>query len=221
MLKNVLPKADCALILFSGGIESGLLLKEMRDNNIEPIICFVDSGLYWDAVAEKWARAFVALLGLRAPLIKLRVDLAGANDWFVTGTDVPTGDRDSRLIEIPGRNLTLLAAVMPTATATGCRYVMMGTAQPTVFPDTSAEFFENFERTASMAIGRSVETVHPYYDLSKTDVLKRAPAFPWESTFSCFAPRGDEHCGTCLKCTKRRLAFRSAAVLDRTRYCSQ
>jgi 7-cyano-7-deazaguanine synthase len=54
--------------------------------------------------------------------------------------------------------------------------------------------------------------------MSKSELIRRAGAFPLGISFSCIAPRDNRHCGSCNKCAERQAAFAAAQIHDPTVY---
>ena len=99
-------------LLFSGGLDSSVLLTHLLacGERVQPI--YVAGGLYWEPAELESARRFLALLAsprleslevLEMPL----VDLYG-DHWSTTGRRVPSGDSPDEAVYLPGRNPLLI-----------------------------------------------------------------------------------------------------------------
>ena len=94
----------------------------------------------------------------------------------------------------------------------------LGSLGSNPFPDSTPEFFSALEGLVNQALGGRLELLRPYDRLHKTEVLLRGKELPLHLTFSCIDPIDGRHCGKCNKCAERKMAFRSAGLLDQTTY---
>ncbi len=218
-------QAAGSVVLFSGGLDSAVLLAaEIRDRaEVWPV--HVRAGLAWE---DAEAAVISELLdvppfaGRVRPLATLTVDMRDvypATHWAVTGhaPAYATPDED---VYLEGRNLILVAKASVYAAAVGAGRVVLGPLAGNPFPDATPEFFEAIGRAASLGLAHASEVAAPFADVHKHDViaLGRELGVPLARTLSCMNPIGGRHCGACSKCRERQEAFTAAGVADPTVY---
>jgi 7-cyano-7-deazaguanine synthase len=214
-----------SVVLFSGGLDSAVLLalERAREADVWPV--HVRSGLAWEP-AE--ARAIEALLagppfaGRVRPLTTLAVDMRDvypASHWAINGTP-PAYDTPDEDVYLEGRNIVLVSKASVLAARLGAERIVLGPLQGNPFPDATPEFFDTFGRGLSLGLARPMTLAAPLADRHKEDVVRLGLELgvPLELTLSCMNPGDGVHCNRCSKCRERRDAFRVAGVEDRTRY---
>ena len=211
-------------VLFSGGLDSAVLLAlEQRDHPpAQPV--HVRSGFAWE---DEERRAIDRLLqhpsyaGV-AGLITLTVDLRDVyppTHWAIAGTP-PAYDTPDEDVYLEGRNITLISKAAVLCGRLRIHRLALGPLSNNPFPDASPQFFETMARAMSLGTGRELAIVTPLSDRHKDDVIKLGAELgvPMELSMSCMNPRDGVHCGACSKCRERRDAFAVAGVPDRTAY---
>ncbi|HTI52151.1 MAG TPA: 7-cyano-7-deazaguanine synthase, partial [Planctomycetaceae bacterium] len=94
----------------------------------------------------------------------------------------------------------------------------LGTTADNCYRDGSRDYFDRCEEILTLEAGRPVRVLTPLIGLNKTQVIQQSDRETLALSFSCVHPRNEEHCGECIKCGRRRAAFRAAGVEDPTRY---
>jgi 7-cyano-7-deazaguanine synthase len=214
-----------SVVLFSGGLDSAVLLAlvRQRDDRVWPV--HVRNGLAWEA-AE--ARAIETLLagppfaGRVEPLTTIGVDMRDvypATHWAVTGTP-PAYDTPDEDVYLEGRNIVLISKTAVLATRLGASRIALGPLLGNPFPDARPEFFETFGRGLSLGLDRPIVLETPLAGRHKEEVvaLGLELGVPLALTLSCMNPQNGVHCNRCSKCRERRDAFRVAGVTDETIY---
>jgi 7-cyano-7-deazaguanine synthase len=217
---------SASAVLFSGGLDSAVLLAmELRDGaRVLPI--HVRTGLAWEA-AE--ARVIDRLLdvepfaGKTRPLAALDLDMRDvypSTHWAITGHP-PGYDTPDEDVYLEGRNIILISKAAVLCARLGVGRLALGPLAGNPFPDATEEFFTTIARALSIGLARPFEIVTPLTSCHKEDVVAIGLTLgvPLALTLSCMNPSvGDGHCGRCSKCRERRDAFRLAGVDDPTRY---
>jgi 7-cyano-7-deazaguanine synthase len=211
-------------VLFSGGLDSAVLLAQLlaREHRVWPL--FVDCNWHWQAEELRWARRF--LQAVQAPnlsqLVVLQMPLADLyeNHWSITGRGVPRADEPDQNVYLPGHNPLLLIKAQIWCRLHGVERLALGTLASNPFADATDAFFLDFEAAMDRAISGHVELLRPLAQMNKRQVMRLGRELPWELTFSCFAPTDGRHCGVCNKCAERRRAFAEAGIEDPTRYAA-
>lgn len=212
--------ADIAAVLFSGGLDSAVLLAEAcAAGRAQPI--YVSAGLAWEgterAAAERLLEA-APYAGRALPLVALAVDMRDVyppTHWAVRG-EAPgyaTPDED---VYIEGRNVVLLSKAAVYMARAGIRTVLLGSLAGNPFPDATPAFFDAMSRALSLGLGSPIAIAAPFAALHKADVIRRGLALgaPMELSLSCMQPHGGRHCGRCSKCRERVEAFRDVGIPD-------
>ncbi|HEV3281515.1 MAG TPA: 7-cyano-7-deazaguanine synthase [Acidimicrobiales bacterium] len=211
-------------VLASGGLDSAVLTAHLAGEGREVTPIYVRFGLAWEGVERRHLEAFLA--SLPSPCVNALIlldmpvaDLYGTH-WSVTGRDVPDEDSPDSAVYLPGRNLLLLAKASVWCALNGVPTIALGTLAANPFPDADDRFFAAFSALAARALGRPLEVLTPFAGRAKQEVLELGRPFALDLTFSCIAPRGEQHCGHCNKCAERRLAFDGRGLADATEYAS-
>ncbi len=211
-------------VLFSGGLDSSILLAHLlaRGHREQPL--YVESELHWQVEELRCARQFLTAVeapGL-AELVALKLPLADLYDghWSVTGRGVPGADEPDEKVYLPGRNPLLMIKAHVWCRLHGVAQLALGSLRSNPFADATDEFFLQFEAAMDRAVSGHVELVRPLALLDKVAVMRLGASFPLELTFSCLAPVQSKHCGACNKCAERQHAFRQASITDPTCYAA-
>jgi len=217
--------AGGSVVLFSGGLDSAVLLAAERQDRDVVWPVHVRSGLAWeDAEAETIQGLLAAppFAGRLAPLTTLSVDMRDVyarTHWAVAGhaPAYATPDED---VYIEGRNIILIAKASVFGASVAANRLVLGPLAGNPFPDATAGFFDAIERAVSLGLARTIEVAAPFAHLHKDQVigLGLALGVPLERTLSCMNPVDNRHCGQCSKCRERQEAFSAAGVADPTAY---
>jgi 7-cyano-7-deazaguanine synthase len=210
-----------SVVLFSGGLDSAVLLAlERRDHNpVWPV--HVRAGLAWE---EAEARAIARLLA--APPFADRVealttlaadmrDVYPATHWAIEGRP-PAYDTPDEDVYLEGRNIVLLAKASVLCARVGAGRLALGPLAGNPFPDATPAFFAAMARALSLGLARPLTIAVPLADRHKEDVVRLGVdlGVPLGLTLSCMNPSDARHCGRCSKCRERRDAFRLAGIAD-------
>ncbi len=221
-----------SVVLFSGGLDSAVLLAlELRSHQpVHPV--HVRSGLAWEDAERRAIDRLLAHSAYAAPLRTIAFDMRDvypASHWAVVGTP-PSYDTPDEDVYLEGRNIVLLAKTAILCARLGVGRIALGPLSNNPFPDASAEFFQTMGRALSLGLAKDIVAVTPLASRHKEDVITLGAELgvPFERSLSCMNPQSerakrrepeeDLHCGACSKCRERRDAFRVAGVADPTAY---
>jgi 7-cyano-7-deazaguanine synthase len=212
-------------VLFSGGMDSAVLLAQelTRADTVWPL--HVRSGLAWeDAEAQTIVRLLAAppFAGRVHAMTTLTVDMRDvypATHWAVVGQP-PAYDTPDEDVYLEGRNIILIAKAAVFCARRHLGRLALGPLAGNPFPDATSEFFSSMARAMSLGLAQPLEIAAPLSSLHKEDVilLGLKLGVPLDGTLSCMQPANGRHCGRCSKCRERQDAFREARVTDRTEY---
>jgi 7-cyano-7-deazaguanine synthase len=191
---------EATAVLYSGGLDSGILLHVLKASGRPVLPIYVDCGLAWQPAELAAARRFIATLGsplVAAPLVLAlpTADLYG-DHWSVSGRGIPDAASSDEAVYLPGRNALLAVKPLVWCALNGVRRLALATLQSNPFPDASRAFFDSFSRSMSIAMAAELE-IDP-----RTG--------PQAGRFI--------HCGGCNKCAERQKAFAAAGMVDKTVY---
>jgi 7-cyano-7-deazaguanine synthase len=206
-------------VLFSGGLDSAVLLARERQTFAPVWPVHVRAGLSWEpAEAAAIARLLASppFAGRIEPVITLTVDMRGvypSSHWAIVGRP-PAYDTPDEDVYLEGRNIILIAKAAVVCARLGVERLALGPLAGNPFPDATPEFFAAMSRALSLGLARPLEIVAPLSALHKEDVVKMGVELgvPLELTLSCMNPSDGQPCGQCSKCRERDEAFRIAGI---------
>jgi len=216
-------------VLFSGGLDSAVLLAHERAAADRVVPIHVRAGLAWeDAEAQTIARLLARppFAGRIEPLHSLSVDMRDVyppTHWAITGQP-PAFDTPDEDVYLDGRNIILISKAAVLCARLGCGRLALGPLAGNPFPDATPAFFAAMAQAMSLGLDRPLEIAAPFAALHKDAVIARGRdlGVPLELTLSCMNPAaGGVHCGACSKCRERQHAFRDAGIEDPTRYLTR
>lgn len=207
-------------VLFSGGLDSAVLLAlERRDHaRVWPI--HVRAGLAWEAAEARTIARLLAHPRFAVqiePLTTLTVDMRDvypAAHWAIEGRP-PAYDTPDEDVYLDGRNIVLTSKAAVWCARHGVGRIALGPLAGNPFPDATAEFFAAMSRALSLGLGFEIAIAAPLAGFHKEDVVKLGLELgvPLDLTLSCMNPgANDVPCGKCSKCRERDDAFRIALI---------
>jgi 7-cyano-7-deazaguanine synthase len=209
-------------VLFSGGLDSSILLAHLlnQQQRVQPL--YVDSQLHWQAEERRQAERFLRAIDIPQleRLVVLSLPLADLyqGHWSVTGRGVPGANEPDEEVYLPGRNPLLMVKTHVWCRLHGISQLALGSLKSNPFADATDVFFNAFEAAMDRAVSGHVELVRPLAEFDKPQVMRLGVHLPLELTFSCLNPSDERHCGACNKCAERRKAFLQAGIADPTSY---
>ena len=218
-----------AVVLLSGGMDSAVVLGEMRHAGFECHALSFDYGQRHRVELERAAEV-ARMLGA-ASHRTARIDLRAFGASALTADIAVPKDRDVAhahdipVTYVPARNTIFLAHALAMAESAGARDIAIGVnaIDYSGYPDCRPEFVEAFERVANLATRAGVEAaargerwmrVHvPLLRMGKADIVRRGRALGVDlsRTISCYDPTpAGMPCGRCDACQLRERGFREA-----------
>lgn len=210
--------------LFSGGMDSTVLLAHMMSAGITPLALTIDYGQR-HAREIKTAGEIAAFYDVQhkiACLPRLRELLGGSA--LTSDIVVPTGPYTEEALKVtvvPNRNMILLAIAAGWAISEGADSVWgaMHAGDHAIYPDCRPEFLTAMKIVLRLSHFTELTLGVPFQNMSKAEicVMGRGLGAPMGMSWSCYKG-GEKHCGICSTCTERKAAFVKAGVGDITLY---
>ena len=214
--------------LFSGGLDSTVLLHELLAGGEEVLALSVDYGQR-HRVELKHAERVAANLGIEwrlADLSSITPLLAGSSQTSAD-VDVPHGhyaEATMKQTVVPNRNMIMLAVAGGWAISRRAERVAYAahSGDHTIYPDCRPEFAAALGHALGLADWHRLELSTPFVNLSKAGIVARGAVLgvDFAMTWSCYEG-GPIHCGRCGTCYERREAFQKAGVPDPTQYAAR
>ncbi|MFX0041514.1 MAG: 7-cyano-7-deazaguanine synthase QueC [Candidatus Hodarchaeota archaeon] len=207
-----------AIILLSGGIDSATALFWAHHKGYN-LIAITFNYSYRPENERKAALKQTQELGIEIIEIPIKY-LKEAIELRIDGFPVPSVV-DAPEGFIPSRNLVFYSNAAYYAEVYGCKYIIGGhlLEDASKFPDASTEFFNSLETLINKGKHEKdkslIKFLHPLLKMNKSEVLKLAKKLnvPFEWTWSCYYD-GNQPCGVCSSCRKRKEAFNELNYLD-------
>jgi len=211
-------------VLFSGGLDSAIMLSQLLAEERQVWPLFVDCQLHWQPEELHACRRYLQAVRQPSlePLVVLHMPLADLYDdhWSITGRGVPRASDPDENVYLPGHNPLLMVKAQVWCRLHSVSELALGSLASNPFADASDDFFVQFEAAMDQAVSGHVKLVRPLAHLDKVSVMQLGSELPLELTFSCLSPCEGMHCGACNKCAERQQAFRQADQVDRTPYAT-
>lgn len=225
---NSKPKAISVL---SGGLDSTVATAYFKDQYQIHAVTF-NYGQKSVEMEIKSSQVICEIMGMEHTVIELPWLAALGNSALTSQEEVPQlgmdqlddkelCDQTARKVWVPGRNIVFTAIATSFAEAEGASAIIVGwdEEEAVTFPDNSQEFLEAFNQVLEVGSLDEIEIKAPLINLNKTEIVELGDEVeaPLPLSYSCYLG-GEEHCGTCESCMRRRRAFYKSGVVDYTRY---
>lgn len=225
---NLKPRAISVL---SGGLDSTVATTYLKDHYQIHAVTF-NYGQRSAEMEIKSSQAICDALDIEHTVIDLPWLAALGNSALTSQEEVPQigmdqldnkelCDQTARKVWVPGRNIVFTAIATSFAESEGAKAIIVGWDQEeaATFPDNSQGFLKAFNKVLEIGSPDEIEIEAPLINLDKTGIVElgdRVDA-PLHLSYSCYLG-GEEHCGTCESCMRRKRAFYKSGVVDRTVY---
>ncbi|MGE9296352.1 MAG: 7-cyano-7-deazaguanine synthase QueC [Puniceicoccales bacterium] len=214
-----------SVIIYSGGLDSTVLLYHLREAGAELAALSVNYGQR-HAREIDCARRFCAELGIEHREADLRslAPLLGDNSLTDRDVAVPHGhytEATMKATVVPNRNMIMLSVAAGWAISQKADNVAYAahSGDHAIYPDCRTEFADALDAAIRLADWHEVSLYRPFVQMTKADIVARGAELgvPFDRTWSCYEG-GSLHCGQCGTCIERREAFYLANVVDPTPY---
>lgn len=220
-----------AISVLSGGLDSTVATTYFKEQYQLHAVTF-NYGQRSFEMEIKSSKAICDVMGIEHTVIELPWLAALGNSALTSHQEVPQlgmeqlddqelCDQTARRVWVPGRNIVFTAIATSFAEAKGASAIIVGWDQEeaVTFPDNSREFLEAFNQVLEVGSLDEIEIKAPLINLDKTEIVELGDKVeaPLHLSYSCYLG-GEEHCGTCESCMRRKRAFYKSEVVDNTRY---
>ena len=161
----------------------------------------------------------------------IKIDMRAIGGSALTDDSIAVPDSPTEGIPVtyvPARNTIFLSYALAWAEVLEARHIFIGVnaVDYSGYPDCRPEYIHAFQSLANLATRAGVEgqtiTLHaPLIKLTKASIIRTGIdlGVDYSMTISCYAPDNEGRaCGKCDSCRLRAEGFRSANVVDPTRY---
>lgn len=213
-----------AVIIFSGGIDSTVMLTEqvktMGKDNVKAL--FFDYGSKHNERELEAAKKITELLSVPMEIVHIgSLNRLLASDLLQTEKDVvqPGSTDERKRVFIPFRNGIMLSVAVGYADSIDYNQVYIGThrhVDPTqTYPDCTRNFINCFSAASFEGTYRNVTVMAPLSAVTKPGIIKMGLAIgaPLQLTYSCYNGR-ELQCGKCGTCLDRIKGFRALGMFD-------
>jgi 7-cyano-7-deazaguanine synthase len=213
------------VMIYSGGLDSTVLLYHLRSQDYDLIALSVDYGQRHRKELDS-AHSICHTMGIPHEVADLRgiTHLLKGSSLTDSEIDVPDGhyaEESMKVTVVPNRNMIMLSVAIGYAISIGAKFVAYGAhaGDHTIYPDCRPEFAAAIDTAALLADWHQVELLRPFIRLTKAEIAKLGAELnvPFELTWSCYKG-GEHHCGSCGTCVERAEAFNLAGLQDPTEY---
>ena len=196
------------LIIYSGGMDSTVLLNEYKDS-IGLAVSF-NYGSKHNAREISSAESNCRDLGIKHIVINLgEVTKHFKSDLLKSGGDIPHGhyaaDNMKKTV-VPFRNGIMLSIAAGIAESNGLGVVMIDNhfGDHDIYPDCRVDFIKSMNAAVTLGTWDKITISSPYKSISKRDIalIGKKIGVDFSKTYSCYEGE-DIHCGKCGTCVER------------------
>jgi 7-cyano-7-deazaguanine synthase len=209
-----------AVVLFSGGLDSTVLLHEVLHRGFKPLALTFK---YNQRHLKEVDLAIDTCYKLEVPQEIVDITIVGSilNSALTGKVEVPTteeaGNDDQPSTYVPFRNTILLSIAFGIAESNNIKGVYYGSQQrdDAGYWDCTDEYVKQLQAVVELNRKIQIQIRRPFRKMTKAQVVKLGSNLEvdFSNTYSCY--RGEEeHCWNCSTCDERREAFEEASIID-------
>lgn len=214
-----------AVVLFSGGLDSTVLVYDLLNEGADLKLLSIDYGQRHEKELKS-SSEIAESLELKHEILRLPMlnNLLGGSALTDPSILLPEGhyaEDSMKATVVPNRNMILLSLAAGHAISLQFDTVAYAAhaGDHTIYPDCRPEFATAIDQALKLCDWNTVSLYRPFVQLSKHDLVRKGKELgvPFEKTWSCYAGN-DKHCGKCGTCVERKEAFELVGLLDPTEY---
>ncbi len=219
-------KKDSAIIVLSGGMDSGVLLADY----VSKVDVVAALFFYYGSKHNDKEMACAEVLATKYGVELKKISLPFINELFnsslLTGSDleIPEGhyeEENMKSTVVPFRNGIMLAIAAGYAESVEADMLLIGShaGDHAIYPDCRPEFNKAFADAVRLGTYNGVRIEAPYSGISKMEIgrIGYQVDFPFEKSWTCYKGL-DIHCGKCGSCVERKEALNVDGHVDPTVY---
>jgi 7-cyano-7-deazaguanine synthase len=136
----------------------------------------------------------------------------------VSETDLDNFDKSSETassVWVPARNTVFTSIALSYAESIGAEIIIVGWngEEGETFPDNSREYLNEFNELINVGSPDKIKIEAPAINLNKEEIVELGVEVgaPMDLSYSCYKG-GDEPCGVCESCMRRKRAFKKVGI---------
>jgi 7-cyano-7-deazaguanine synthase len=214
-----------AVVLFSGGLDSTVLVHHLLHEKADLKLLSIDYGQrhHKEIISSTQIAKSLGVQHFILSLPSLGQLLGGSalTDQEISLPEGHYAEKSMKATVVPNRNMILLS--LAAGHAISLKYDTVAYAahagDHTIYPDCRPEFADSMAHALTLADWTSINLLRPFVHWSKADLVRHGKKLGvrFEKTWSCYAG-GDIHCGKCGTCVERKEAFKLIGLSDPTQY---
>lgn len=189
------------VVLFSGGIDSTVLLYWLLRKGFSCYPLFIDYGQMSSRGEFEAVKKISRELGTDLKTLQIKnISSLVCNQL--------TNPSKSNNPFFPNRNLLLLSIAGMYAYEHNFTGIATGVIYSTQYPDSTSNFIKKFEYLNNISLDRELLVLAPFLDFRKSEVVSigNKLSVPFTDTYSCLV-NPSEHCLKCDSCVERMKAL--------------
>ncbi|MFQ5975037.1 MAG: 7-cyano-7-deazaguanine synthase QueC [Candidatus Hydrothermarchaeales archaeon] len=212
-----------AMCLFSGGMDSTVMLYQLLDMGYEVEALSFDYGQK-HLIELDCARKISSRLNIPHNILRIDLGLFGRSSLIESDIVIPDQEENRQIdTVVPFRNTFFIIYAAAYALSKGINELFISPVLEDyeTFRDCRRDFFDSLEKT--LQLGAKEDTLikiqTPFIDKRKTEILIEGISLgvPFELTHTCY--RGVRPaCGKCDSCGERIAAFKEIHIIDPLKY---
>jgi len=202
-----------AVMIISGGMDSGVLLSEVSKLHEVHGLTFNYGSNHASReipMAQELSKKYCASHKIiELPFIKELF----ASSLLSGSAAIPEGHYEAESMKstvVPFRNGIMLSIAAGYAESIGAEIIFIGNhaGDHFIYPDCRDEFIVAMDAAMKLGTFAQIRLLSPYCQLTKRDIGMRGNSngFDFSITYSCYKG-GEKHCGKCGSCTERKEAL--------------
>jgi len=212
------------VVLYSGGIDSTVLLVQCKQDYDEVIALNFDYGSKHNFAERVAARKITNQLEVGYYEYDIPTTCRGgephkfvhyvdflSSDLLKSGGEIPMGERtveNMKSTVVPFRNGIMLALAAGFAESRGFNRIAIANhaGDHTIYPDCRPGFIKSCRETIKRGTDKRIVVHAPFTYFTKKEIvlLGKELGVPFELTWSCYCPTDENKpCGKCSACTER------------------
>jgi len=214
-----------AVVLFSGGLDSTVLVQQLIHDQASVRLLSINYGQRHKKELSHSSRIATSMnLPHRILDMPDLAELLSGSSLTDSSVELPEGhyaEESMKSTVVPNRNMILLAMAAGYALSIDFDTVAYAAhaGDHTIYPDCRPVFADAMQNALQLADWKDLRLHRPFVNLTKAELVRIGAKLgaPLHLTWSCYA--GEEsHCGKCGTCVERKEAFEVAKITDPTEY---